>query len=120
MGSVRVTGTSFAAPFVAAAAGLLVSLYALGVAVASGKGSIRHEADGALDPDRKRMFIAMKRAVLRIGRYDRLVEHPDATLREMARLRPGSKAELLTVRGVGTRKADELGEQFLSVISSPT
>lgn len=29
------------------------------------------EADGALDPERKRMFIAMKRAVLRIGRYDR-------------------------------------------------
>jgi exonuclease SbcC len=27
------------------------------------------EADGALDPDRKRMFIAIKRAVLRIGRY---------------------------------------------------
>jgi exonuclease SbcC len=27
------------------------------------------ETDGALDPDRKRMFIAMKRAVLRIGRY---------------------------------------------------
>lgn len=29
------------------------------------------EADGALDPERKRMFIAMKRAVLRIGRYAR-------------------------------------------------
>lgn len=29
------------------------------------------EADGALDSERKRMFIAMKRAVLRIGRYDR-------------------------------------------------
>lgn len=29
------------------------------------------ETDGALDPQRKRMFIAMKRAVLRIGRYDR-------------------------------------------------
>lgn len=29
------------------------------------------EADGALDPDRKRMFIAMKREVLRIGGYGR-------------------------------------------------
>ncbi len=29
------------------------------------------EADGALDADRKRMFMAMKREVLRIGRYSR-------------------------------------------------
>ena len=42
----------------------------------------------------------------------------DATLREMARRRPRSKAELLTVRGVGTRKADELGAQFISVIAT--
>jgi exonuclease SbcC len=29
------------------------------------------EADGALDPDRKRMFMSMKREVLRLGRYAR-------------------------------------------------
>ena len=29
------------------------------------------EADGALDADRKRMFMAMKREVLRIGGYER-------------------------------------------------
>ena len=29
------------------------------------------EADGPLDPDRKRMFIAMKREVLRLGGYER-------------------------------------------------
>lgn len=29
------------------------------------------EADGALDPDRKRRFMAMKREVLRLGRYER-------------------------------------------------
>jgi exonuclease SbcC len=29
------------------------------------------EADGALDPDRKRMFMAMKRQVLRLGGYER-------------------------------------------------
>jgi DNA repair protein SbcC/Rad50 len=28
-----------------------------------------HLADGLLDPDRKRMFMAMKREVLRIGGY---------------------------------------------------
>ena len=40
----------------------------------------------------------------------------DATLREMARLRPTSVDALLTVRGVGARKADELGELFLAAI----
>ena len=40
----------------------------------------------------------------------------DATLREMARLRPTSLDALLTVKGVGTRKADDLGEAFLTAI----
>lgn len=42
----------------------------------------------------------------------------DATLREMARLRPSSKAALLDVKGVGARKAAELGEAFLLAIAS--
>ena len=41
----------------------------------------------------------------------------DATLREMARLRPGSLDALLAVRGVGARKADDLGPRFLSAIA---
>jgi ATP-dependent DNA helicase RecQ len=40
----------------------------------------------------------------------------DATLREMARLRPTSVDALLAVKGVGARKADDLGEIFLSAI----
>jgi ATP-dependent DNA helicase RecQ len=43
----------------------------------------------------------------------------DATLREMARLRPASMVELLRVKGVGARKADELGELFLSAMRAP-
>ena len=42
----------------------------------------------------------------------------DATLREMARLRPTSIDALLSVKGVGVRKADDLGEVFLSAIRS--
>ena len=42
----------------------------------------------------------------------------DATLREMARLRPTSLDGLLAVKGVGTRKADGLGEAFLTAIRS--
>ena len=40
----------------------------------------------------------------------------DATLREMARLRPDSLQTLRAVKGVGARKADDLGERFLSAI----
>src|SRR6187455_31729 len=42
----------------------------------------------------------------------------DATLREMARLRPSSRAALLDVKGVGARKAAELGDAFLLAIAS--
>ena len=40
----------------------------------------------------------------------------DATLREMARLRPLSIDKLLEVKGVGARKADDLGGVFLDAI----
>jgi ATP-dependent DNA helicase RecQ len=44
----------------------------------------------------------------------------DTTLREMARLRPGSLPELLQVKGVGARKAQDLGERFLEAIKMST
>jgi ATP-dependent DNA helicase RecQ len=40
----------------------------------------------------------------------------DATLREMARIRPTSIDALRSVKGIGTRKADDLGQIFLSAI----
>jgi ATP-dependent DNA helicase RecQ len=40
----------------------------------------------------------------------------DATLRDMARIRPGSAATLLNVRGVGERKLADLGQRFLKHI----
>jgi ATP-dependent DNA helicase RecQ len=40
----------------------------------------------------------------------------DATLREMARLRPISLDALRSVKGIGARKADDLGPIFLSAI----
>ncbi len=41
----------------------------------------------------------------------------DSTLREMARRRPGSLNELRLVRGVGARKAEDLGPAFLAVLA---
>jgi ATP-dependent DNA helicase RecQ len=40
----------------------------------------------------------------------------DATLRELARVRPSSVASLMTVKGVGARKAEDLGDIFLQTI----
>ena len=40
----------------------------------------------------------------------------DATLREMARLRPTTVDQLLSVKGVGARKAEDLGEMFVAAI----
>jgi ATP-dependent DNA helicase RecQ len=40
----------------------------------------------------------------------------DATLRDMARLRPQSLSALLGVKGIGARKADDLGSRFLAAI----
>jgi ATP-dependent DNA helicase RecQ len=40
----------------------------------------------------------------------------DVTLREMARLRPSSIGALLDVKGVGARKASDLGDLFLAAI----
>jgi ATP-dependent DNA helicase RecQ len=40
----------------------------------------------------------------------------DATLRDMARLRPSTPTALLSVRGVGERKLTDLGERFIEEI----
>src|SRR5215471_16798477 len=42
----------------------------------------------------------------------------DATLRDMARIRPGSSKALLRIRGIGERKSADLGAQFLGAIAS--
>ena len=42
----------------------------------------------------------------------------DATLRDMARLRAGSAAALLGIRGIGARKLADLGQRFLEQIAA--
>jgi ATP-dependent DNA helicase RecQ len=42
----------------------------------------------------------------------------DATLREIARVRPGSPSALLGIRGVGERKLADLGPRFLELIGT--
>ncbi len=80
--------------------------------------SSRVEAESWHDVDRE-LFDRLRAVRLEIARARNVppyVVFHDTTLREMARLRPRSLAELLEVKGVGARKADDLGELFLSEI----
>ena len=78
----------------------------------------RVEAESWQDVDRE-LFDRLRAVRLDIARSRNVppyVIFHDATLREMARLRPTSIAELLAVKGVGARKADDLGDIFLTAI----
>jgi ATP-dependent DNA helicase RecQ len=78
----------------------------------------RVEAEAWLDVDRE-LFDRLRAVRLDIARARGVppyVIFHDATLREMARLRPSTIRGLLDVKGVGARKADDLGETFLAAI----
>jgi ATP-dependent DNA helicase RecQ len=59
---------------------------------------------------------AVRLEIARARRVPPYVIFHDATLREMARRRPDSLDALLEIKGVGVRKAEELGETFLEAI----
>jgi ATP-dependent DNA helicase RecQ len=83
-----------------------------------GRTQSRVEAESWQDVDRD-LFERLRAVRLDIARSRGVppyVIFHDATLREMARLRPTSINALLGVKGVGARKADDLGETFLSAI----
>ena len=78
----------------------------------------RIEAESWQDVDRD-LFERLRAVRLEIARSRGVppyVIFHDATLREMARLRPTSIDALLAVKGIGARKADDLGETFLAAI----
>jgi ATP-dependent DNA helicase RecQ len=60
----------------------------------------------------------LRRELAEARRVPAYVLFSDATLRDMARLRPGSAGALLTVRGVGERKLADLGPRFLDLIAN--
>jgi ATP-dependent DNA helicase RecQ len=82
----------------------------------------RAEAESWQDVDRA-LFDRLRAVRLDIARARGVppyVIFHDATLRDMARLQPKSLGALLAVKGVGARKADDLGEAFLEVIRTHT
>jgi ATP-dependent DNA helicase RecQ len=83
-----------------------------------GRAQSRVETESWHDVDRD-LFERLRTVRLDIARARGVppyVIFHDATLREMARLRPTSINALLGVKGVGARKADDLGETFLNAI----
>jgi len=78
----------------------------------------RIEAESWQDVDRD-LFDRLRAVRLEIARARGVppyVIFHDTTLREMARLRPKSVGELHGIRGIGARKAEDLGEIFLTAI----
>jgi ATP-dependent DNA helicase RecQ len=81
-------------------------------------GRVERESWEGVDRD---LFDALRALRLEIARgrgVPPYVVFHDSTLREMARLKPSSLAALLHVPGVGARKAEDFGQQFLDAIAS--
>jgi ATP-dependent DNA helicase RecQ len=78
----------------------------------------RAEAESWHDVDRAlfERLRAVRLAIARSRGVPPYVIFHDTTLREMARLKPTSLGGLLTVKGVGARKAEDLGDLFLAAI----
>ena len=80
------------------------------------------EAESWQDVDRD-LFERLRAVRLEIARARGVppyVIFHDTTLREMARLRPTTLEALRSVKGVGERKAADLGETFLEAIRGGT
>src|SRR4051812_8743788 len=78
----------------------------------------RIESDSWQDVDRD-LFERLRTVRLEIARARGVppyVIFHDTTLREMARVRPTTMGELHGIRGIGARKAEDLGETFLAAI----
>jgi ATP-dependent DNA helicase RecQ len=78
----------------------------------------RIESDSWQDVDRE-LFERLRGVRLQIARARGVppyVIFHDTTLREMARVRPRTIDELHGIRGIGARKAEDLGETFLAAI----
>ena len=96
-------------------------------ALDSGRGRSRRRAGAAavqsveLEPAEAELFEAMRglrRAIAGDLGVPPYVVFSDATLVELARIRPSSASGLLEIRGVGQKKVESFGQQFLAAIAA--
>jgi ATP-dependent DNA helicase RecQ len=86
---------------------------------ARGEKAGRADAPAPLDADARELFEELRRLRRRIAEEQDVpafVVFSDRTLREMARRRPATPAELFRVHGVGMVKLEHYGEEFLKAI----
>jgi ATP-dependent DNA helicase RecQ len=79
------------------------------------------KATAGLPPDAEPLFQALRAERTRLARAQGLppyVVFHDATLRELAVLRPTRLADLSTVPGIGRSKLDRYGTSILKVIAA--
>ncbi len=94
-----------------------------------GSGTVRQERERRsskrpaevviLDADEKELFEKLRAVRLEISREDSIPPYMvfnDATLREMAKRKPSTDREMLSIKGVGQAKLEAFGRQFLEVI----
>ena len=79
---------------------------------------VEAEAWEGVDRDLFEKLRAVRMQIARARGVPPYVIFHDTTLRDMARLRPQTLDGLRTVYGVGARKAEDLGEEFLKVLRS--
>ena len=94
-----------------------------------GRAALAAEGEGQKDPLRRKILGRRRPGLFESLRNLRrqlaaertvpaYVLFSDATLRDMARVRPGSPTALLGIRGVGERKLADLGQRFLELIAT--
>jgi len=88
---------------------------AAGKVAGNGTGGAR--APGADDDDLFEDLRALRRQIADREGVPAYVIFHDATLREMAEIRPSSDDELLEISGVGERKLEKYGGEFLALLS---
>ena len=91
------------------------------IAVPPERSRLRRRGGGETDPVGDPLFDALRearRAIAREAGLPPYVIFHDATLREMAALRPQSLRELGEVSGVGARKLEAYGPRFLAVLTA--
>ena len=61
---------------------------------------------------------ALRREVAQEREVPPYVVFSDATLRELAAVRPSTRRAMLAIRGVGSHKLEEFGQAFLDAIAA--
>ncbi len=83
----------------------------------------RRASDAELKPlsaDERAMFEKLRelrRSIAEENGHPPYLVFTDTTLREMIRIRPATRSEMLHVKGVGQAKLDAFGEQFLEALA---